>query len=503
MPTSQRARTPVFVLVLAVGLALLAHAQLHLALSVAVVLLLVGLGWTFFEQLPIAWGIAMGVLLLGYATMGRGLAHLGVGPVYVGELVLAGGVLVALVHGRAREVIRQPLAWLLIILMAWGAARTLPYFTTYGLDALRDAVLWGYGAFALIVANLLHSPRHLKGIVAAYRRMVPIILVAAPAGYLLIGPDTALIPNAPGSDVALISPKGGDVGVHLVGILAFMALGVGSAWRNAHIADPAHRTDTQSIARKLSTVRFAAGTWFLWILWVFAWGATFRQRAAVVTVLAGIALLVLLRPKSGWWRPTYIAALVLLVAATIDLSVDLGGARELSVESLQIAVVSLYDTVGAGNYDGPRQWRLQWWQDIVDYAAVGPYRWTGKGYGINLATADGYQVFYDDSLRSPHNAHLNVLARSGLPGLVTWAAFHLSLLIALLVASFSRRREGHEAWAALNQWLFIYLVAFHINGSFDVYLEGPQGGIWFWTVVGVAMATLLMQGRGDTARTPV
>ena len=35
-----------------------------------------------------------------------------------------------------------------------------------------------------------------------------------------------------------------------------------------------------------------------------------------------------------------------------------------------------------------------------------------------------------------------------------------------------------------------------INASFDVYLEGPQGGIWFWSFFGFGMALLEVQRRG-------
>jgi hypothetical protein len=32
-----------------------------------------------------------------------------------------------------------------------------------------------------------------------------------------------------------------------------------------------------------------------------------------------------------------------------------------------------------------------------------------------------------------------------------------------------------------------------INTSFDPYLEGPQGSIWFWTVFGLGLAALQLQ----------
>ena len=51
-------------------------------------------------------------------------------------------------------------------------------------------------------------------------------------------------------------------------------------------------------------------------------------------------------------------------------------------------------------------------------------------------------------------------------------------------------------WARLNLWTLASWAAFMINASFDVYLEGPQGGILFWSFFGFGMALLEMQRRG-------
>jgi hypothetical protein len=72
--------------------------------------------------------------------LGRGFAHLGLPPVYVGDLVLLLGVVAAgfsiLRFGLRVSV--TPVVWLLLALVAWGAVRTIPYLPTYGVDALRD-----------------------------------------------------------------------------------------------------------------------------------------------------------------------------------------------------------------------------------------------------------------------------------------------------------------------------------------------------------------------------
>jgi len=45
-------------------------------------------------------------------------------------------------------------------------------------------------------------------------------------------------------------------------------------------------------------------------------------------------------------------------------------------------------------------------------------------------------------------------------------------------------------WARIHLWILGYWCAFLVNGSFDVFLEGPQGGIWFWSLTGLGIAAL-------------
>ena len=50
------------------------------------------------------------------------------------------------------------------------------------------------------------------------------------------------------------------------------------------------------------------------------------------------------------------------------------------------------------------------------------------------------------------------------------------------------RRLGQTRWQGLFFFLLAYWAALLINGSFDVFIEGPSGGIWFWVVYGVGLA---------------
>src|SRR5919199_378672 len=169
-----------------------------------------------------------GGVLLGYALLDKGFAYLGVSPLYVGELTLALGIGVVSLSRSAGRLFRLPLTWLLLGFMAWGAARTVPYLGEYGVTALRDATLWGYAAFALVVAGLLLAkPGRLRRLVEyRYPRFVSIFLLLMPALWLVARLWGDVLPRWPGTDVAIIDVKAGDFLVHLSGIAAFAVAGL-------------------------------------------------------------------------------------------------------------------------------------------------------------------------------------------------------------------------------------------------------------------------------------
>jgi hypothetical protein len=75
----------------------------------------------------------------------------------------------------------------------------------------------------------------------------------------------------------------------------------------------------------------------------------------------------------------------------------------------------------------------------------------------------------------------------GVPGFVFWWVIQAAFAIGLLRSIRSHRRAGDLKFAAVGGWLLAYWVAMMVDTSFDPFLEGPQGGIWFWTVVGLGL----------------
>jgi hypothetical protein len=60
----------------------------------------------------------------------------------------------------------------------------------------------------------------------------------------------------------------------------------------------------------------------------------------------------------------------------------------------------------------------------------------------------------------------------------------------MLRAIFLAKQSHSQQWEGWLSTLLIFYLAALVNASFDVYLEGPMGGIWFWTVFGIGMASI-------------
>jgi hypothetical protein len=616
--------------------------------------------WLPESQLIVrVFAFALAGLLAGYMFLGRGFAHIGIGPVYIGDWVLFLGVVTtAFVAIRTR--LRPWVTWTVALLVAFlilGAFRTIPYLGLYGLDALRDGTLWGYGAFALIVYFLADRVWILNTL-RLYGWVVPVFALWLPIAWNLSA-ASPIDPSRPGSYVPLVFFKGGDMAVHTVGAIAFLVIGASAI---GSVRGFLFRT---VICLPLLWTVFVAGT---------------SNRGALVTATVGILVVAVLAPRSRNWLPLLaavgffalaglfqgvlaapgglspvasleptpvpapsvlmvtnpgfelgqindgtiegwairgagshnivadsaylgansasmqnvargyedtITSSTFLITAGKDIAVSLweraivarpiieiyinwydytgslissdflkrcptqgaktwqecAGAhpvpantthaeivlyeaqgmatigidevtvrsghfiaepvpqkgRPATIQQLIDNLLSVFGSSSDRNLEGTKQFRLAWWGKIVDYTVFGKYFWTGKGFGINLADSDGFQTNADHSLRSPHNSEMTVLARMGVPGLLLWVLVQGAFAIGLLRAILTNRRAGDMQVAAVGGWILAYWVAMMVDTSFDPYLEGPQGGIWFWVVFGLGLVVMAQLPRHRVA----
>ena len=478
--------------------------------------------------------LALGVLLTGYAFLGRGFAHLGVPPVYLGELVLALGLAAtafAALRGRL-QLSRPWLVVLLVVFMVLGLIRTVPYIPTYGVDALRDATLWGYAVFGLMLFVLLDRDWVLR-IFKFYGYMAVAFLFWAPVAYFLYVNYTveaspgsfvfasSIIPNAPGSDIPILFLKAQDMAVHAAGAIAFLVLG------------------TPVISRVRDFLwRFGAALPASWL--VYTTGTVTRGGLAAVAASMGVlSVLGVVTRRTRNWAPLLAGAILFGAIVMSGLSVpslpsfgpgptpivvpthnpnatptptpiptptpaptatpaplpDWMIPRTGTTTQWWENITSIFFGSSNTQLEGTKQYRLAWWNKIIGYTFGGQYFWVGKGFGVNLATNDGFQQVADASLRSPHNSHLDVLARMGVPAFFLWLLLQLGFALLLLRALLAHRRAGDSQLAAVAAWILVFWTAIMVNTSFDPYLEGPQGGIWFWALFGLGLVVMRLVPR--------
>jgi hypothetical protein len=428
----------------------------------------------------------LAIVLLGYALMGKGFAYLGFPPLYVGEIAFLTGIVVFLRTGAFVGALATLPALLLVALMAWVLACTLPFFGLYGFDSLRDSVVVVYGCFAFIVIGLLLEDARRINTVLRYYGIMLASFPAIPIGFWFTKYWVDYIPRLYGP-VPIVDIGASAVGTHLAGAMVFVLIGY----------------------RKVS------------FLWVFVWfttlalvSATNRGATVAVIVPVAIAMLVLGRYRL---MLTSVAAAVGIFAALLALESTFGEYEEAkdSIErpvSAHQIVENAKSIIGQSGHqtEGTKQWRLNWWDIIINDTIHGPNFWTGRGFGINLAYADGFAETGDPRnlrppTRSPHNAHMTVLARAGVPGVVLWLLVLGSWAGMMMSAMLAARARGHERWVELFLFVVCYTMAILINATFDVTLEGPMQGIWFWCLFGFGIGSAMIyraqhsDGIGATA----
>lgn len=403
-------------------------------------------------------------LLIGYAFMGKGFAYIGLYPIFIGEIALIISILMIMLFFNFR-LFELPHMWLLVIFFAWGLIRTLPYVNQYGLDAFRDGVIWGYSLFAVAIACIMLNNGYFEKIISTYKALMVLFILWAPMGFYIasLARYSLLSVSLEGfNSVNIVVLKPGDLAVHLSAVMVFLAL---------------------------KRINNSFMLWLLWLHWVIATILVISMsRAAFTVIFICFLVLIIMKTKPRFKEPLVILLIALLIFFVTGLSFSAGrDSRSISLEQMFYNARSIVSEVNYTDLAGTRYWRLSWWSDIVNYTIKGDYFWGGKGYGVNLAIDDGYIGGKQNLLRSPHNGHLTILARSGVPGFIIWVIMQLAYAYALIKSIIYFRNMKAGDMSFFGVWLFVYWLAFMINTTFDVFLEGPQGGIWFWVIYGIGL----------------
>jgi hypothetical protein len=366
----------------------------------------------------------------------------------------------------------------LAALMVLTVARTVPFVSMYGVDALRDSVLVMYGSFSFIVATLLlRRPERLISVVGFLRWFSGVYVFAGPAVYLF---DVIILPELPALMFSLPLPliRAGELGVHLSGC-ALLAL---------------------------VRLRPARPVWLCALIFGILLVAA-QNRGGMLAIM--VPVVVALPFTRAWPRVVVmgmVAVLVLGLAYAVNLEVPsmqptgehYAGERRLGARQAVDNVISLVASTKNTELDDTKLFRLLWWQKIWNYTFEGSYFWAGKGFGVNLAVDDGFVVGDPNGppLRSPHNSHMNILARTGVPGMILWVLFMVSWFGTVMGCAIQAWRRGNTEWGNLMLFVACYWLSNVVNASFDVALEGPMLGTWFWSQTGFGLGIVAIYRAG-------
>jgi O-Antigen ligase len=401
-------------------------------------------------------------VLVGYSLMGRGFSYVGLPPLFIGEISLIFGFVSILFNRSTNTFLDKILpavlqllpAKILVVFMAWCLVCTIPHVPKYGIDSVRDAAIWYYGFFALIIATLIAArPQRLLQILDRYRQFVTLFLIACPIFFLIS--ESQIAPKLPGAPVAMVELKAADLMMHLSGVTAFF------------------------VAMKIQNIALFIGSFLLNLVVV----VTQANRSGTLAFLCSFLIVTTFRPQSNRiWSimGTLLLGGILVVAIHPEF-----------VTPVINKMLTIFVDDGAERYQGTKEFRIRWWNYIISYTFGGEHFWMGKGFGVNLGLDDRFDPLGDGKVRSPHNGHLCVLARSGVPGFFMWVALQSSWAIGVLTRLLrSAMTQGQSLWRGIFLFLFCYWVAFMVTINFEVVLEGPTGGIWLWSLLGLGIASM-------------
>ena len=423
----------------------------------------------------------LGLILAGYLMFDRAFAYIHVpgSPLYIGEMVLGIGIAgVLAATGYLRVVVRdEPILALLTAFFLWGLIRFLPGVRIYEIDAIRDFALCYYCLFAFIIAAALaRSPDILERLIARLDRFAPWLLTWLPLG-LVLQQLMKHPPHVPFTSVTVLAHKPGNAA-----IAALIALGC--LW-----LFPGQRS-----AR-------SRATWSIMALLTIALSAT-QNRGGLLG--AAVGALIGLAYHRDRMRLIIRAMLVIVIglglATVLSLKVPTSGPtvqgqRSFSASQLIANFASLLGSKSSSQLVGTVNGRTQLWSLVYGKQVADALLIRGSGFGPNLAYGVGiYESDPSDPLRSPHNSHLDILARMGLLGLSLWIALWLGWYRRLIRGCRRLAQRGLHFRHQVAVLCMMTNSAILVSSCFDPQLEGAQVAVLLWTAFGIGVAVTSFRG---------
>ena len=384
-----------------------------------------------------------------YVFLNKGVAY-----TYLVEALWFFGILLLLMNRKKVELIWNKTTKLLLFFIAIGFVYIIRGFSKYDIiDLIRDSFMFQYGWFVFILFLFKDKTSQIwERFFFIYKWFPFVALLNFILQFFIPFFETV----APFGGIPILLYKNGDMGVQLL------------------------------ISTLLLLFTFEKNSFKLRVLLSLVIALDFLilasySRSGIVAFLASLVCFIYFNKDIQLQSRVrllikYLPVILLIVTPiyiNIKVSENFQG-RSVGFEQIK----NNFSSIVGGTTDATSEdnvvWRLVWWAKIIDYSFTSPNFFIGKGLGMSLATEDDI-ITLDDSLRSPHNFHLNIMARFGVLLFIIWTYF----LIQILKPLFKKQLTGKRLLIGC------VLFAFLLNASFDVFLEGPMGAFPFWTWLGL------------------
>ena len=382
------------------------------------------------------------LVLLLYVFFNKGVAYS-----YMAEFLLVAGVFILFINRKQFEIGLDRKQILVGIFILVGV------FQYSILNVLRDSLAFQYAWFAFIIYFFKNYYVYIWERVLQIYKWVPLILFLN--FFLFYFLFLYLPPINIFGDQNIITYKNGDKSVHLLISTIFMFM----------------------YSDKYSRKWLVANTILIVINFLIL--LAFTRSGSVAYILSLFSFFFFSKKKilNEYIRKLlkYVPIIMILgmgIFIAIDIQGDAQG-RTITLSQITDNFSSIVSSDIDGSLTDNKIWRLVWWAKLVNESFTLQHFFVGKGLGMSLAGNDNLNS--DENLRSPHNFHLTILARFGYFVFITWIIW----LVSLFKPLFTRKLAGKTL--AITS----ILLAFIINGSFDVFFEGPMGAFPFWTFVGL------------------
>jgi hypothetical protein len=424
-------------------------------------------------------------LVFGYLVGNRGFASLGLFVVYIGEVGMLLATVFVLLSQRFKffNGFRGLLGGLVFALLAIGGIRLsydlLGPNNVDTMDAIRDSAASYYAWFFPLGFGIALLPKSQAFMIRALRWSCLVSLVVGMAYYFR--EDWFYTPAFRGRP--LIQFKGDLLGMCFgIGVATFGTAALG------------HRS------------RVMAGI-FAGLFFMAATACMMGQsRAAYLGVAAGI-LVMFLAAGPGYFVRRFlpsgiIAGVVGVVVLMSLLNIPKFQTRaeeiwETSTARIETIISPFDEQVDNDATQMARQnsrFRIAWWTAVVE-EVYERNLFFGIGFGEPIALkrfVSTYELpldIEDDEavVRSPHSIAFTLFGRFGLVG-AAWVLVFLGAIINLAWRSVRAVHRGVMSYSDLTA-LAVALVVL-VTSMFGVVMEGPMGGIPFWTFLGLAYGTL-------------